>query len=332
MAERLIPGVGYLQESRQAQALLAGLGYVTDPGVPATALAISGPSLCITGSPSDPFTVSTNGLIGTVLVTPSDGGAGGTFSPTTVTLTSASPSAIFTYTPTTEGDKLITVTNNAALENPEGASVIAVAPPVGVITSIVVSGEVVTVTATTSGSPTSGMATLQPSGTPAGAVTQGPAAVTLGSGTATIEFMDVPPGNYSGVTLTLTNAGGSAQATGSVPIVIVGVDGDPEMPAVSADPPPEYPTASVVLGSRLGAAAASLTGLKWAWFDQATPNLFTAPACQGAAESTSAGGVLTIDLVGSTLVSGQVGWLIVTNSNGTTAMVHMAFSGPVAVN
>lgn len=79
-------------------------------------------------------------------------------------------------------------------------------------------------------------------------------------------------------------------------------------------------------------AAASLTGLKWAWFDSPQPQSFAAPTSKGAVEATDGSGVLTIS-VQSSLASGGVGWLIVTNSDGTTGQspAAKAFSGPVAV-
>lgn len=78
--------------------------------------------------------------------------------------------------------------------------------------------------------------------------------------------------------------------------------------------------------------AASLTGLKWAFFEGAMPGSFVSPADQGTAESTDGSGVLSIT-VNTTLGSGAVGWLIVTNSDGTTTQspAAKAFSGPVAV-
>lgn len=79
--------------------------------------------------------------------------------------------------------------------------------------------------------------------------------------------------------------------------------------------------------------AASLSSLKWAFFDEATPDGFTAPAAQGAVESTDGSGVLVLDITGSTLYDGDTGWLIVTDSDGTTTQspAHKAFSGPVVV-
>lgn len=80
--------------------------------------------------------------------------------------------------------------------------------------------------------------------------------------------------------------------------------------------------------------AAGLTNLKWAWFDQITPDLMAAPTDKGALASTDGAGLLTITLPNTTKTSGQIGWLVVTNSDGTTTQspAHKAFSGPVAVS
>lgn len=77
--------------------------------------------------------------------------------------------------------------------------------------------------------------------------------------------------------------------------------------------------------------AANLSNLRWAWFDQAMPNLFSAPTDHGTVESTDANGVLTIPLPNSALSIGGVGWLIITDSTGNPAQATSAFSGPVAV-
>lgn len=79
-------------------------------------------------------------------------------------------------------------------------------------------------------------------------------------------------------------------------------------------------------------AAASLTGLKWAFFD-AMPGSFSAPVVQGTTESTNGAGSLVLDITGSALAPGANGWLIVTDSDGTTTQdpAGRAFSGPVVV-
>ena len=92
-------------------------------------------------------------------------------------------------------------------------------------------------------------------------------------------------------------------------------------------------TVTLTLTTDGSTPAASLTGLKWAFFDQATPDLFTAPSAKGAIETTNGSGVIVIPVPGTTLTPGQVGWLTVTDSNGTTTQspAHKAFSGPVTV-
>jgi hypothetical protein len=91
-------------------------------------------------------------------------------------------------------------------------------------------------------------------------------------------------------------------------------------------------SASVTLVDTEGAASASLTGLKWAWFDQITPDLFAGPTDFGVAETTDNSGALTVLLPNTAKSAGDVGWLIVTDSDGNPATAHKAFSGPVQVN
>jgi hypothetical protein len=79
-----------------------------------------------------------------------------------------------------------------------------------------------------------------------------------------------------------------------------------------------------------GTPKTNLTGLKWAFFDQTTPDVFATPVSSGAVESTDGAGQIVVS-VNTALPSGGVGWLIVTDSDGTTGMVHKAFSGPVMV-
>ncbi len=96
---------------------------------------------------------------------------------------------------------------------------------------------------------------------------------------------------------------------------------------------PAVITATVTLTSDGTTPRASLTGLKWAWFDQVTPNLFVAPTDKGAAATTNASGVMTVTLTNTAKTAGQVGWLVVTDSDGTVAQSPSAkaFAGPVTV-
>lgn len=82
---------------------------VSDLSTDATDVTLSGPSSGFVNVASTDFIVALSpeggSVAGTVTVTPSDGGAGGTFTPSSVGLTTASPSATFTYTPNSTGTK-----------------------------------------------------------------------------------------------------------------------------------------------------------------------------------------------------------------------------------
>ena len=86
----------------------------------ANAYTLSGPSSGQNGVASSNFTVTPNGsLSSSTVVTPSDGGAGGTFTPATVTFpASSSASQTFTYTPATTGSITVSTSNNGGLTNP----------------------------------------------------------------------------------------------------------------------------------------------------------------------------------------------------------------------
>lgn len=86
--------------------------------------------------PSANFTIGANGSItGTVTVTPSDGGAGGTFTPSSVAISSGTPTATFTYTPPSgSAARTISVTNNGGLTNPSSVSYVVNAPSATIVT------------------------------------------------------------------------------------------------------------------------------------------------------------------------------------------------------
>jgi hypothetical protein len=119
----------------------------------ATAVTLSGPTSGTAGAQSSPFTVGADGAItGTVTVTPSDGGAGGTFSPTSVQISSASATATFTYTsPASAGTYTISVTNNGSLSNPSSISYVASASdttPPAFVSAVVANATPSTITLT----------------------------------------------------------------------------------------------------------------------------------------------------------------------------------------
>lgn len=79
--------------------------------------------------------------------------------------------------------------------------------------------------------------------------------------------------------------------------------------------------------------SANRTGLKWAFFDQVTPDLFDAPSAQGSGASTNGSGALTLNITGTSLAPGATGWLTVSNSDGTVQTDgDLDFSGPAVVS
>lgn len=92
----------------------------TSPG--ATEITLAGPAHGTDGIASMPFEVGVTPvgrpIDSPLTVTMSDGGAGGTFNPPTVSLTNAAPHASVTYTPAADGAVTITATNNAGFTNP----------------------------------------------------------------------------------------------------------------------------------------------------------------------------------------------------------------------
>jgi hypothetical protein len=176
----------------------------------ATATTLNGPGSGTTGVASTLFTVGLNGPpVGTVIVTPSDGGAGGSFTPVTVALSTGTPTATFTYTPASPGVKTLTLTNNASLSNPPlwaytsnavGATTLTLSGPsngtVGVASTPFTVGANGGVTGSFTVTPTDG----------AGGVFS-PAFVTLTAAQPTALFT-YTPGSVGTKSIRLTNAGG----------------------------------------------------------------------------------------------------------------------------
>lgn len=96
----------------------ASISYAVSAAA-ATAVTMTGPSGGQVGAASANFTIGANGAItGNVVVTPSDGGGGGSFNPASVTISAAQPTATFKYTPASSGNKTISVANDGGLTNP----------------------------------------------------------------------------------------------------------------------------------------------------------------------------------------------------------------------
>ena len=92
-------------------------------------------------------------------------------------------------------------------------------------------------------------------------------------------------------------------------------------------------TVTVTLTSDGTTPRASLSGLKWAFFDQTSPASFLAPTAKGSSGTTNSSGVFSTSITGTGLAPGATGWLTITDSDGTTSQIPAAnaFSGPVTV-
>ncbi len=93
-----------------------------DAGVvlPATGISLTGAvqGFGVAGVASSNFTLAPTGGIYTGTITPSDGGAGGTFTPASLTWSAAQDPKTFTYTPSSGGRKIIRVTASPVLSPP----------------------------------------------------------------------------------------------------------------------------------------------------------------------------------------------------------------------
>lgn len=93
----------------------SGTGCPVSP----TSYTLSGPTTGYQNAETTNFTVVLNeNAISTVTITPSDGGSGGTFSPTSVSITSGNNSGTFTYTPSSSGNITISTSDDSSLTDP----------------------------------------------------------------------------------------------------------------------------------------------------------------------------------------------------------------------
>lgn len=128
-----ITAAGYEAEvfaSSQGTGIFFNSKTAQDIATAATAITASGPSPTSgnVGAASNNITIGANGVItGAVVVTPSDGGGGGSFTPSTASISAGTPTATMTYTPGTNGTKTLSFTNNGSLTPPSTISYTATA-------------------------------------------------------------------------------------------------------------------------------------------------------------------------------------------------------------
>lgn len=284
-----------------------GTGGDAAPPAEATAITLTGPSSGVVGVASTNFTVGANGTItGTITVTPSDGGDGGTFTPTSVEISSGTPTATFTYTPANVGapTATISVTNDGGLTNPSGIDYAATAADV----PITFAGTIPTITFTIGTADD-----VDLSGYFSG--TETPFAFALDSGSASLP---------SGVTLSsagLLEWSGSGTAATTEDVIVEGEDTDENVDSsnpfdivVQDAPTGEDIRLQPALDFESGGDAASLSGLHWTVFTDGTASVV---AHAGGGLTTNSSGQPTIDIDGSSFAVGD--WVLVLVSDPNTS-------------
>lgn len=153
---------------------------------------------------------------------------------------------------------------------------------------------------------------------------------TVASGTVTYNLSSSNTG-VATVPATATIADG--QLTGSFNVTGVSA-GSSTITATNAGDSGETDTAtanvSALKGIEVTFGQTNLTGLTFAWFDEASPDLFDAPTVVGTTESTDGSGVLSIDLTGTSVAVGNTGFLLIYKA-GATAPDDLAFFGRLTV-
>jgi hypothetical protein len=212
------PGTNNLRSTTAGLvANFSGVSVTNNVASVASAVTMTGPTTGTVSVASTNFTlgVSPNGgaIAGTVIVTPNDSAAGGTFTPTSVNLTTGSPTGTFTYTPASTGAKTIAVTNNGGLTNPANitytagaATTVPDAPTIGTATAGVTSATVAfTAPVSNGGATITGYTATSSPGGFTGTLAQ------AGSGTITVNGLTA--GTPYTFTVTATNSVGTGSAS-----------------------------------------------------------------------------------------------------------------------
>ncbi|WP_374658856.1 hypothetical protein [Phenylobacterium sp.] len=174
----------------------------------ATALALSGAPNGNVGLPAT-YTVGLNGAVGTAtVVTLSDGGAGGTFSPASLTFPpeeEATPKT-FSYTPASTGAKTITISAAGIAPASQPLQVNA-APATAVLANLVTVGQTVPITIGLNGANLAGAVITPGLSGVAGTFSESPLTIEAGTTSATLYLTFLTAGT---ATLTFTNGDGLA--------------------------------------------------------------------------------------------------------------------------
>jgi hypothetical protein len=203
----------------------------------ATGTTLTGPTSGNVGEASTDFTAGVTPvggtITGTLTVTPNDNSGGGSFSPTSVELTTASPTDTFTYTPASAGNKTIGITDDGGLTDPStityaasATSAIAISTPVaGRIHQRSGTTGTITVTGTYSGSPgpTHIEARLVQDGTstPLTNFDWTEKVTTPSAGSYSFSFTSVPQGGWYNVQVRYSNDTGTTATSGAVGVGVL---------------------------------------------------------------------------------------------------------------
>jgi hypothetical protein len=262
------------------------VGAVAGAPAIATAYTLTGPSSGVVNAASANFTVTPVGGPFTGTVTPNDGGAGGSFSPASLSWSNTSDAKTFTYTPSTVGARTIATTNSGGLPNPAGVAYTADAAAATAYTLIgpvsgVVNAASANFTVTPVGGPFTG--TVTPSDGGVGG-SFSPASLSW-SNTSDAKTFTYTPSTVGARTIATTNSNGLSNPAGvaytgsPAPATGMSLTGPTTLlvgqtTAYTLKPDGVY-TGSVTL-SATGAGSFSPTSLSWSGESMARTVTFTA--------------------------------------------------------
>jgi hypothetical protein len=182
-----------------------------DTTVSATSVTVTGPTSGSIGAPSTNFTATLDATsLSAVVVTPSDGGAGGTFTPASVTISAGTLSGTFTYTASSSGAKTITATNGSGLTNAGSVTyTVSSAPPTTVTLTGPVAGTVsvasTAFTATLNAAAQSSIIITPSDGGAGGVFAPSSVTITVGNSSGTFTYT---PSSTGTKTISITNGSG----------------------------------------------------------------------------------------------------------------------------
>lgn len=292
----------------------------TGTGASATAVTISGPSSGVLSTPVT-FTIGTDSVLTgsqTETVTVSDN-ASGTFSPVNVTLTATTTTANVTYTPNGAlGNRVVSA---AASGTPTliSASLTfnATAPATVVDTTLpVMAGSIVIGTITNSSIAFSYPAASDNVGVVGYEVSMNGGA----SYTAIGNVLNTnQTGLAAGTAYRIAVRAFDAAANKALPLTATAT-------TLATAPTPVQRLVTVTLVDSQGAPRSNLTGIKWAFFETTTPDLWAVPVSQGSGATTNALGVMSVSVL-TVLPSGATGSVVFTDATGSATQ----FPPPKAV-